>query len=526
MTAYRNFTPRGPTPQSEPIPDSGQVQNSAGGYTWEITDWQKLDRFLILGTEGGTYYISEKNLTKKNAEAVIRCIKEDGVRTVSRISEISDSGRAAKNDPALFALALCFAYGSDYTKMAAKLALPKVARIGTHLFHFAQFAEQFRGWGRSLKSAIEGWYSDQRDLAYQLVKYQQRDGWSHADLLRLSHPKAVDNELFRWALRDHAKFKGYKIEEGKYRVIDGFEKIQTADEGQVANIIRDYRLPREAVPTQFLSKKEVWEALLETDMGYEALIRNLGNMSKVGLLEPFSDATKRVVARLGDGEALRKARTHPIKILVGLRQYSHGKGMRGSGAWDVVPQVVDALNGAFYEAFKNFEPSGKNTMLALDVSGSMSSQMMNIPLRYCEGTAVMAMVTARVEPNYMVVGFADKLKDLKITASDTLESASKKALENNFGGTDCALPILAALEKKMPVEVFAVYTDNETWAGKVHPSQALVDYRKQTGIPAKLAVVGMAANNFTIADPKDPGMIDFVGFDTETPAAIAEFSRM
>ena len=42
------------TPQSMPIPGSNQIQNSAGGYTWADDPWQLLDRFLILGTEGGT----------------------------------------------------------------------------------------------------------------------------------------------------------------------------------------------------------------------------------------------------------------------------------------------------------------------------------------------------------------------------------------------------------------------------------------------------------------------------------------
>ncbi len=43
--------------------------------------------------------------------------------------------------------------------------------------------------------------------------------------------------------------------------------------------------------------------------------------------------------------------------------------------------------------------------------------------------------------------------------------------------------------------------------------QALRDYRKKTGIAAKLVVVGMVSNGFSIADPDDGGMLDVVGFD-------------
>jgi 60 kDa SS-A/Ro ribonucleoprotein len=72
--------------------------------------------------------------------------------------------------------------------------------------------------------------------------------------------------------------------------------------------------------------------------------------------------------------------------------------------------------------------------------------------------------------------------------------------------------------------VFVVYTDNETWAGKVHPSQALAEYRRKMGIPAKLVVMGLASNGFTIADPRDPGMLDVVGFDASVPQVLREFA--
>lgn len=146
------------TPQSEKIPGSKQVANSAGGFAFAVNDWVRLDRFLILGSEGGSYYASEKTLTKENAEAVLRCIQADGPRTVARIVEISDSGRAPKNDPAIFALAMAAGLGDGKTKTAALDALPKVCRIGTHLFHFAQAVQGFRGWGRGLRTAIGKWY--------------------------------------------------------------------------------------------------------------------------------------------------------------------------------------------------------------------------------------------------------------------------------------------------------------------------------------------------------------------------------
>ena len=122
---YARLFHRHRTPQSQPIPGSTQGANSAGGYAWQVDDWVRLDRFLILGAEGGTYYIAEHDLMKQNHDALVRCIKADGIRAVNRIVEISDSGRAPKNDPAIFALALVAAHGNAEAKAKAFADLAK-----------------------------------------------------------------------------------------------------------------------------------------------------------------------------------------------------------------------------------------------------------------------------------------------------------------------------------------------------------------------------------------------------------------
>jgi 60 kDa SS-A/Ro ribonucleoprotein len=84
--------------------------------------------------------------------------------------------------------------------------------------------------------------------------------------------------------------------------------------------------------------------------------------------------------------------------------------------------------------------------------------------------------------------------------------------------------MLYALDKGKGIDHFLVYTDSETWAGDIHPAQALRRYRERTGIDAKLTVVAMVSNGFSIADPDDPGMLDVVGFDTAAPQLISDFA--
>ena len=154
-----------------------------------------------------------------------------------------------------------------------------------------------------------------------------------------------------------------------------------------------------------------------------------------------------------------------------------------------------------------------------------------------EASAAMALVTAASEPKHIFTAFTagsypsrwsprlgSGLSTLAISPRERLDDVVKRIRGLAFGGTDCALPMLEALKHQWPVDLFVIYTDSETWAGKVHPAQALRRYRERTGIAAKLVVVAMASNGFTVADPGDAGMLDVVGFDTVTAQVIADFA--
>ena len=540
MTNYAQHFSTRQTPQSEQA-DPVQVQNSAGGYSFALDKWKRLERWLILGAEGGSYYASERKLTIENAKTIHECLDEDGPRTVAVIAEVSDAGRAPKNDPAIFALAIAAGHKNADTRKAALAALPKVCRIGTHLFQFAESVQAFRGWGRSLRSAIANWYDsrDVQQLAYQVVKYQQRNGWSHRDLLRLAHPEQTPEKatLYRWIVSRETlgermvkrgeKTTAYPPVGELPAYLAAFEELRAAtDVGTVCSLIREHRFTHEMLATEWKQKPAVWRALSE-HMPMTALIRNLAKLTEVGVIAPLSTDATRIAERLTNEEHLRKARVHPIAMLSALKIYAQGHGERGKLSWTPVPQIVDALDAGFYLAFQNVEPTGKNVLLALDVSGSMEcGTIAGVPgLTPRVASAAMAMVTARTEKNWHVMGFSRELVDVPITPRQRLDDVCATIARIPMGGTDCSLPMLWASQNRADVDAFCVYTDSETWAGRVHPHQALRAYRDSCGRAAKLAVFGMLANNFSIADPNDAGMLDFCGFDTAAPAVLADFIR-
>jgi len=511
-------------PQTRPL-DKRQVKNNAGGYVFQIDDWARLDRFLILGADAPTYYQKARALTLENAKCVERCYADDAARTVARIVEISEAGRAAKNDAAIFALSIGAQHKDLAVRRVALPALPRVCRTSTQLFQFVTAARALgRGWGRMLKRAVADWYGGKtvEQLGYQMIKYRSREGYDHKRLLEASHAPGTTQDratLYRWA-----KGKVHGESDLPAIVKAHIAAMKTHKVHELVALVSAHRLPWEAVPTEVTKEPALWKAMLPT-MGLTALIRNLGAMTSYGALTPLSRDVETVVNRITDREELRKARIHPFNLLMALAVYKRGKGVKGSLAWDPVGAVVDALDDAFYASFQTVEPTGKRTMVCVDVSSSMSSPLMGSPLTVCEGAAALAMTTMRTEANWHVMAFADGLRKLPLAAKMSLGDVVGYTSNVNFGGTDCSLPMLHALENGLGVDVFVVLTDNETWAGRVHPVEALRRYRRKTGIPARLIVVGMTSTGFSIADPDDGGMLDVVGFDSAAPAVIADFAR-
>lgn len=592
MSNYAQHVSVRHTQQSEPIPGKAQVPNSAGGHVFALDDWARLDRFLILGNEGGTYYAGERKLTQENAAVVGRCADLDHDRLAERIAVISESGRAPRNDPAMFALALLASHRLDakeqgrpaQARQAALARLSRVCRTGYHLFQFVAACKEMRGGGRALRTGLANWYlsKDPAALAYQLVKYQSRAvvqgnkakgvkavEVSHRGILRRVHPATTapvservvtrpggkthkeyvygtttnpHDLLIRWASQgvDCAGLDAYR--DPTLSVVWAFERAKSVTSAEeMARLVSDHRLPRECVPTKFLTSPVVWEALLP-HTPLHALVRNLATMTRVGLLAPLSNGLRAVRAKLGDAEYVRRSRLHPLVILNAMNVYASGKGDKGHNTWTPLQEIKDVLDESFYLAFQGVVPTGARHLLALDVSGSMNcgslGGMPTVSPRV--GSAAMALVTARTEADTHVVGFTSggwgrvrsgwanypsSISPLNVSPRQRLDDVVRAVSDLPMGGTDCALPMLYAAEHNIPVDAFVIYTDNETWAGDVHPCQALRMYRDKTGIGAKLIVVGMTATNFTIADPSDPGSMDVVGFDAAAPAVMADFVR-
>jgi 60 kDa SS-A/Ro ribonucleoprotein len=506
-------------PQSKPL-NNRMIKNSTGGFVYGVESWDQLNRFLILGSTNGTYYVSERDLTKTNVDALKKCLDSDPQRYADIVASISMDGRAAKNDFAIFALAFACSH-SESGRKAALAKLNDVCRIGTHLF---QFLEDYKGlgggFGRSVRTAVSNWYTskNEKNLAQQLIKYRNRNSWTHRDVFRLTHTKdASINHIIRYAV------KGWEGGVSYPDAINAFEMLKTADPAKAVEIINQYDVTREFVPTNLLADKNVMRALA-LKMPINAMIRNLGNMSRVLDWSAISkcEALERTISNLGNQDVIRKGRVHPMGVLTALRQYETGRGM--SSTWNVHSKIVSGLNKAFKLSVKSVEPTNLRYLCAVDVSGSMAVPA-GTNFKCSEAAAAMAWVLALTEPYVQNIAFSDKIDKPNVVLHENMSLSDASRAFGHGGGTDLALPVLHALKNKIVYDVIIIGTDNETFLGNRHLADAWKQYRKDINPSAKLVIASTASNQYTVGDPDDVSVLQCVGFDAHLLSVVQNWVK-
>jgi 60 kDa SS-A/Ro ribonucleoprotein len=448
LDTYKSISTRR-TPQDQPA-GGATVKNAAGGYVFGIDDVTRLRRFLILGADSSTYYTSVPKLTRDNAAVVIRMAENDPTTLVDTIVEISVAGRAPRQNSAIFALAVAASAPDERARAYALSKLNAVCRTGTHLFLFSTYIEQFRGWGPALKRAVGNWYTskDVDKLAYQLLKYRQRETWTHRDLLRLSRPNPGSPErdaLFEYlmiiAKGDHVpsphaldkygdaarsphagkapnfdelpilvsafeeiQATGYQPTSTSSELIETHKRIHREVSPRLAvGLIEVADLSWEMLPDELLTKPEVWEALIHKGLPQTALMRQLPRLTNLGLTT--GDTGKVIADQLMDVQKLKLGRVHPINVLIAQKTYASGSSARGSSTWTPTRRITDALDAAFYASYGAVEPSGKRVLLACDVSGSMDSPASGLPITCREAVAALSLVALNTETDAEIIGF-------------------------------------------------------------------------------------------------------------------------
>ncbi|XP_019734729.1 RNA-binding protein RO60 isoform X2 [Hippocampus comes] len=486
---------------------SNHTSNAAGEHChWEVSDNVRLRRFLCYGSEGDVYTASEEaHLGMAQAGALLSMLQEGrGIEAVNEIKRFAQDGRAVRLDPSIFALALCSQHAEKELKEDMKCGI----------------------WGRALRKAVSDWYNgqDALSLAAVVTRCKQREGWSHKDVLRLSHTKPADEAL---ALISKYVAKGWKEVHVAYADKENTEEVvkvllylevvekvkHSCDETEVINLIEEHKLEREQLLTDHLKSKLVWRALLK-EMPLQSVLWMLGKMTARKIVQPGASETQALCERMQTEAALKKAKLHPFSILLASEHYKRGQGYQGKTKWAADGSILKALDIAFYKSFSNIEPVGKSFVVAVDVSTSLSSVVPGTALSTAVAAAVITMVFARTEADTHVLAYSEGALELcSVSADMTLAQTTDELVKIPGGSTDCTLPIAWATDNGKAVDVFIILTNNPLWTFTASPVETLKKYRQTSGRHSKLVMCGLTSIGHTMPDTGDRGLLSICGFD-------------
>jgi len=591
--ASRSYTHTG-----QRVPRTGHedvmIPNTAGGFTYKVDDKELLERIMVLGTASNTYYSTAQKLTSDAIDAVNRIIGAgNGQLVVDVVRDIYETGRAPKQDPTFFVLALLTQSTVPIDVRKQALGLIASLRTFSQLYSVEEMRKQLgsgkKQFGRGMRNSILSLVKAHggKRFAYQATKYRSRGGWSIDDFIKLAHVPSRELtpegqavlvylikgvEAFEIFVETLALTPEVTQVRDYLRAVEAV-KVDTCSVATAIELVHKYNLPREVLNTKLLTDRLVWDALLfstsvgeggkvvrRVTMPITALIRNLGVMTQRGVFDD-STVTATVVAHILNESVLRAGRVHPVALLTAKLTYDLGHGLKGKLSWTVNREISNALEEGFYVAFRNVQGTGKRVLHAIDCSGSMTwagSCGTSSLLTASQAVACLVMEAVRREDRYAkemaakgtpvdyvqdVMLFDTRGRMVTITPTDKLADVLRKIADGSHGGTDCAVPMLNALRDNKKYDLFIVYTDNETYYGSVHPSEALDRYNAAyPELNARLVVVATTPTTNTIGycgggwgggyrdafaphrGVVNPGCLNIAGFDLNAPTLIRNFA--
>ena len=281
--------------------------------------------------------------------------------------------------------------------------------------------------------------------SYSLAKYRgEGKGFKLIDVVNLVHPTPTDKNA------DAIK----ALVKGELKSFDTWE-TELSKAGQTAT--------SEEEKAEF--KKEVWTKLIrEKKLGYFALLRNLRN-----IIEQAPEVINEAIETLTNESIIKKSLVLPFRFLTAfeeIQKLSDGK---------IVRTVLMALNKAVDIAVNNVPKFDGETLVVLDVSGSMNEPHMGTKSPHIIGALFSAVLAKSNNSDFMV--FSDHAQYHNINPMDSTITIAT-SLRFASGGTNFH-SIFQTANKKY--DRIIILSDMQGWIGGYTPARQFAEYKKSTG---------------------------------------------
>jgi len=243
-------------------------------------------------------------------------------------------------------------------------------------------------------------------------------------------------------------------------------------------------------------KKEAWSGLVTTGkIGYFALLRNLRN-----ILEQSPECIDEALKILTDEDRIKKSLVLPFRYQTAKQAIIDSEVASRKDSVKVLSAISDAID----ISCQNVPKFEGNTLVALDMSGSMSGKPWDI------GSLFAAVIAKKNESP--VLTFSDQTHWVTFSSrSSVIDIVEALGAKRNYGGTDFSL-IFHQLKEKF--DRIIILSDMQGWLDGGAPTQALKAYKTRTGANPK--IFSFDLNGYGSLMFPEPNVYCLTGFSEKT----------
>lgn len=408
------------------VVSAAPVRNTAGGVAFKMDSATELLHAVLTTFLDDKYYESGQDriarlqkLVRENdphfvARLAVVARREFHLRSVSHLL-LGELSKNVRGDGVVrAAIVAATERPDDLTELAAYVGTPLPKQVK-----------------RGIRNAIL------KFDRYALAKYRgEGKDFSLVDLFNLTHPKVqLANKEQKKAWRD---------------LINGDLKLEVGD---------TWESTISATGGDEEAKTEAWEELVESGaIGYMALLRNLNNLIKSDV---SPKTIKKAVAILTDEERVKKSKQIPYRFYTAYKNVSGNR------------LLTDAISEAMDIAVDNAPKLAGKTLIAVDVSGSMSGD----PL---DKAGIMAATLMKANNEADVTLIDTKKHDFNVSSRLPVVELVDKM--RRFGG--CGTEMGLAFDTEVAYDRIIILSDNESWNEHTYSSSVqseFLKYKKRTG---------------------------------------------
>lgn len=480
--------------------------NLAGGRAYALSNKGALAQMAVTGVFNDTFYADAKS----QLAAAHALVAQVDATFLAKLALYTREKAYMKDMPAY----LCAVLAVRDISLLDRV-FHRVVNNGKMLRNFVQMVRSGQMGRKSLgsrpKKLVAGWLNAANDA--QLLSASVGNAPSLADVIRLSHPKAVS------ASRDafFAHVLGRDVDAGKLpenvRSLVQFRAGLTTAVPQVPFEMLT-SLPLSTADWCVIAQNATWQ---QTRMNLNTFLRH-GVFSSRAMVDA-------VAARLVDPVLIAKANVFPYQLLAAYLNRD-----------ETMPaKIANALQDAMEMAVTNVPTFDGDVAVLVDTSGSMSDPVTGArgsatsKVRCIDVAALFASAILRKNPSAEVLPFDTRVHSATLNGRDAIMTNAQKLASFGGGGTNCASALKELNRRGSSARTVIYVSDNESWldsydgltaTGTMHEWQVY----KRRNPHAKLVCIDITPNATTQAQ-EGHSVLNVGGFSDEVFNVVALFVR-